>query len=203
MAYTKQVWNNNVSGGTPITAEKLNHIEDGIYNSAKTADTANTSKVPTSRTVNGKALSANITLAASDIKYSDGTTVQNTLQKVYPVGAIYISTVSTSPKTLFGFGTWTQITDRFLLAAGSTYKAGATGGSATHTLTVNQIPAHQHATMEYQSGRTGTSGGSADGIQWSTALTGTWKLSTGKTGGGAAHNNMPPYLVVYAWKRTA
>ena len=167
--------------------------------------------VPTSRTVNGKALSANVTLAASDIKTTAGTTVQawlegaatTILKKAYPVGAIYISTVSTSPATLFGFGTWTQITDRFLLAAGSTYKAGATGGSATHTLTVNQIPAHQHATMEYQSGRTGTSGGSADGIQWSTALTGTWKLSTGETGGGAAHNNMPPYLVVYAWKRTA
>ena len=58
---------------------------------------------------------------------------------VYPVGSIYMSVNSTSPATLFG-GTWTQIQDTFLLAAGSTYAAGATGGEATHTLTENEMP---------------------------------------------------------------
>lgn len=62
----------------------------------------------------------------------------------YPVGAYYISSSSTSPATLFG-GTWTQITNRFILAAGSSYSVGSTGGSATKTLTANNIPSHTHS----------------------------------------------------------
>ena len=62
----------------------------------------------------------------------------------YPVGAYYISSSSTSPATLFG-GTWTQITNRFILAAGSSYSVGATGGSATKTLTTNNLPSHTHS----------------------------------------------------------
>ena len=58
------------------------------------------------------------------------------LDKIHPVGSIYISENSTSPATLFG-GTWERVKDRFLLAAGDTYSAGSTGGSATHTLTVD------------------------------------------------------------------
>lgn len=59
----------------------------------------------------------------------------------YPVGAIYISTVSTSPASLFG-GTWEQIRGRFLLAADDTYTAGSSGGEAAHALTVNEMPPH-------------------------------------------------------------
>lgn len=69
------------------------------------------------------------------------------LSKVYPVGAIYISTSSTSPATLFG-GTWERIYGRFLLAANDgveAYNAGKTGGSVTHTLTVDEIPVHNHS----------------------------------------------------------
>ena len=62
---------------------------------------------------------------------------------VYPVGSIYMSVVSTSPATLFG-GTWSQLEDRFLVGAGQTYTAGGTGGSATHTLTTDEIPSHTH-----------------------------------------------------------
>lgn len=62
----------------------------------------------------------------------------------YPVGAYYISSSSTSPATLFG-GTWTQITNRFILAAGSSYSVGATGGSSTKTLTTNNLPSHSHS----------------------------------------------------------
>lgn len=63
----------------------------------------------------------------------------------YPVGSIYISVNSTSPATLFG-GTWERIQDVFLLAAGSSYSAGSTGGAATVTLTAAQsgVPAHSH-----------------------------------------------------------
>ena len=51
------------------------------------------------------------------------------LSLVYPVGSIYTSFNSTAPATLFGFGTWAQITDRFLYCANS---SGSTGGSSTH-----------------------------------------------------------------------
>lgn len=63
---------------------------------------------------------------------------------IYPVGSIYISTTSTNPGTIFSGTTWTQIQDTFLLSAGSTYTAGATGGSASHTLTTDELPAHTH-----------------------------------------------------------
>ena len=118
------------------------------------------------------------------------------LNLTYPVGAIYMSVASTSPATLFG-GTWTRIQDAFLLAAGTTYSAGATGGAATHTLATNEIPSHNHNFVNKKVGGTGTTqwvwetGGSNN----TTAIT--------STGGGQAHNNMPPYLAVYVWKRTA
>ena len=61
------------------------------------------------------------------------------IDKVYPVGAIYMSVVNTNPGTLFG-GTWEQLKDRFLLGAGSTYTAGNTGGSATKTISKANLP---------------------------------------------------------------
>lgn len=117
------------------------------------------------------------------------------LNILFPIGYVYISTSSTNPSSTFG-GTWEQIKDKFLLSAGDTYTAGNTGGEATHTLTVNEIPSHNH-NYAMKSG----SGG------WTIASmsngNGTTNGVTNETGGGQAHNNMPPYLVVYVWKRTA
>lgn len=67
------------------------------------------------------------------------------LDLTHPVGSIYMSSQSTDPSELFG-GTWEQIKDKFILAAGDTYSAGATGGEATHILTTNEMPAHNHTT---------------------------------------------------------
>ena len=78
--------------------------------------------------------------------------VLQVLQAVYPVGSIYCSYGSTSPATLFGFGSWTKIEGRFLLGANSTYGLGSTGGAATVTLTVNQIPAHSHSASTASAG---------------------------------------------------
>lgn len=65
---------------------------------------------------------------------------------IYPVGAIYVSTVETNPNALFGVGSWQRIGEgRCLVDAGASFAAGSTGGSATHTLTVNEMPAHSHA----------------------------------------------------------
>ena len=116
---------------------------------------------------------------------------------IYPVGSIYISVNNTNPSTYYG-GTWVQIKDRFLLACGDSYSNGATGGEATHTLTVNEIPAHSHSLKR------GTDGNSWFGLTGKEpSADPPYAVSTSETGGGQAHNNMPPYLAVYVWKRTA
>ena len=63
--------------------------------------------------------------------------------EIYPVGSIYMSVNSTSPASLFG-GTWEQLKDRFLIGAGNSYEVNATGGEATHTLTIDEMPKHSH-----------------------------------------------------------
>lgn len=121
----------------------------------------------------------------------------------YPVGSIYMSVAETSPASLFG-GTWEILNDVFLLAAGSYANAGTFGGEAVHTLTTNEIPSHTHninagyANIGSASSVNGKllAGDDNNGWLWDFA-------STGSTGGGEAHNNMPPYLAVYMWKRVA
>lgn len=119
--------------------------------------------------------------------------------EAYPIGAIYISTNATSPETLFG-GTWRPIQGRFLLAADNTYKAGSTGGEATHTLTKNEMPNHQHSIWfpndgGEQSAEIGYPKAGSKNTYYAEAS------KTADAGGGAAHNNMPPYLAVYVWER--
>ena len=142
-------------------------------------------------------------------------TVADILQNVYPVGAIYLSANNISPASLFG-GTWEQIQDRFLLGAGSAYTAGSIGGESTHTLTVQEMPVHSH-TVNAHSHAIGLDNDTTVGTYgWSlhinsngTSVTGAHKTVTSGTsspntntiGGGVAHNNMPPYLTVYMWKR--
>ena len=117
----------------------------------------------------------------------------------YPVGSIYLSVNSTNPSTLFG-GTWERIQDVFLLAAGSQYAAGSTGGEAEHTLTVSEMPSHSHV-VSFYAGHV-SSGTSMYGLV-GTARAGSANKDSENSGGGQPHNNMPPYLVVYMWKRTA
>lgn len=148
-----------------------------------------------------------------------------------------------NPGRLFG-GTWEQIKDKFLLAAGSSFEAGATGGEATHKLTANEMPSHTHTftgtatshshtncifnvnntnslmavsgirlkdktayewinvTSDSTTSTAGTAGGTTGdpcGVTKDTSITP--KGINTNTGGGASHNNMPPYLAVYMWKR--
>ena len=130
----------------------------------------------------------------------------------YPVGSIYLSVNNTNPGTIFG-GTWEQIKDKFLLACGSTYANGSTGGEATHKLTNNELPklsGHFSTTVP------GGHGNYAKGVfrggssTWSgktlvaneTSGTYMWGYDI-NIGGDASHNNMPPYLAVYVWKRVS
>ena len=189
--------------------------------------------------------------------FNNYTTVNNkgwsasgwTLNTLYPVGSIYISTTDTSPASIFG-GAWEQLKDRVLIGAGNTYSGGATGGAtshthtsaahthtvaghthstANHTLTVAQIPSHYHLSYidanfcavstgninswkqalvnaenhnvvnGYYDQATGGSGAHNHGNTGSTTLT-TNSTTPGATG---SSSNLPPYLAVYMWKRTA
>lgn len=136
------------------------------------------------------------------------------LNKTYPIGSIYTSVNSADPSTIFG-GKWDSIGGKFLLGADATYTAGSTGGEATHTLTTAEMPAHKHnlsddsrahsiywgmKDADVHVGVNASEGAGADNNLGTKQKD--WAV-TGTTGKGAAHNNMPPYLVVYMWKRTA
>ena len=129
----------------------------------------------------------------------------------FPIGYIYLSTVYINPSTYFG-GTWEAIKDRFLLTAGNTYGAGSTGGEANHTLTVNEMPSHGHdlvyGSKDSTSGLvisyTGSGYSSLSVENWAWRNSGVRQNIYARCEGGSqAHNNMPPYLVVYAWKRVS
>ena len=144
------------------------------------------------------------------------------IDDVYPVGSIYLSVNNTNPSVLFG-GTWEQIEDRFLLASGSTYTAGDTGGEASHTLTEPELPVVEgHFALRrwgtgtgYLAPASGSSDTNTMRITHTDDYTGSTGVGVSSSGGssqtnqkieltfgrGNAHNNMPPYLVVYVWKR--
>ena len=115
---------------------------------------------------------------------------------IYPVGSIYMSTVNVDPGTIFG-GTWEQLKDTFLLGAGDSYTAGDTGGEATHTLTIDEMPEHNHTVPRGQN--IGTTNWGI--VRFDTLNSSADNTRIAQTGGGQAHNNMPPYLVVYMWRR--
>ena len=154
----------------------------------------------------------------------------DTMKKIYPVGSIYMSTVSTNPATLFGFGTWEAMpAGRVLLAQGksswgTTYNAGSTGGEATHQLTVGEITSHNHTGSINTAGEhthsltlkalwgdgngsgNGWAGDTRDGGSrtntFSTVGNHTHTVTINSTGSGQPHNNLQPYISVYMWKRT-
>lgn len=173
-------------GGGGISSINSTILPDGNGNVVVTA-----SNLPMSS-------SNNTTIKSAIEAITPGPSIATIINTIYPVGSIYISTSSTSPATLFPNTTWQPIADRFLLAAGTTYTAGDTGGEAMHTLTVDEMPSHTHE-IGFQGNylssgdkRRAPNTGSSDSF-----------ATTYATGGSQPHNNMPPYLVVYMWRRTA
>ena len=116
----------------------------------------------------------------------------------YPVGAIYMSTASTSPATLFG-GTWVAMGGRMLIGVDETYTAGSTGGAETVTLTLAQMPKHRHGTAA----RSGAGSlGAWARIAYPTNSGTEATMYTDYQGSGNAHNNMPPWIAIFIWRRT-
>ena len=145
------------------------------------------------------------TLMMASINNPDSGSYQNNewLKVVYPVGSIYMSVSDVSPTALFGFGMWEQIKDTFLLCAGDSYIAGSTGGEAEHVLTINEMPSHSHTFNRHQLWRTEEvpEAGTSDGYGANNKTLSVYLDNTSAVGNGQSHNNMPPYLTVYVWKR--
>ena len=146
------------------------------------------------------------------------------INAIYPVGSVYMNASSdTNPATLLGVGTWQKIEAKFLFASGEIpidattsagFDRGTTGGEWRHTLTTDEMPSHTHIQNGHSHGIShlfsGGAGGSQTLVTKSDDRKDTYTPSTDSatatnqnTGGGQPHNNMPPYLVVSMWIRTA
>ena len=138
------------------------------------------------------------------------------LDQIYPVGSIYLTLSENNPASMFG-GTWQAFGQgRMLVGAGTdtddngveaTFEANDSGGEYVHTLTADEIPAHSHGINWNQSSFEATGFGlEAGGAFTDRAIVLVDAPRAGGTnaaGGGQAHDNMPPYLAVYMWLRTA
>ena len=161
---TSTVTINNVANASKLGTANVGSANKPIYLNAGTATACNTdlstlapkaspglTGTPTAPTANVDTNNTQIATCGfvrnAIAKYAP---MLDTMKKIYPVGSIYMSTVSTNPATLFGFGTWEAMpAGRVLLAQGksswgTTYNAGSTGGEATHQLTVGELPSHGH-----------------------------------------------------------
>ena len=131
--------------------------------------------------------------------------IRSVLDFFYPVGSIYISTSSTfNPQTAWG-GTWKKTADgRCLIGASDKYPLRSTGGEAEHTLTVNEMPTHRHASSRINwYNNLQNNGMAAEIVAQSNLKIDGPDSNTSYTGGSKAHNNMQPYLAVYIWERIA
>lgn len=201
----------NITGAMTATHTELNLLDGCTANTTE----LNYVDIATLGTVEAsKAVTAD---ANKDITGARNLTITGTLSAgsglislsdVYPVGSIYINaSVATNPGTLLGFGTWVAFgAGRVMvgLDAGQTEfdTAEETGGAKTHTLTISEIPAHTHNLGSKDS--TAGDGGAfnEEFIEDPADTTNGPNVTSSSTGGGSAHNNLQPYIVVYMWKRT-
>lgn len=120
---------------------------------------------------------------------------------VYPVGSIYIAYNHTDPATLFG-GAWERIKNAFLWALDEGGTIGMTGGEAEHTLTVDEMPSHRHSSHGILVDASDAGFGAMRSVEWTDKYPEAASY-TEYAGGGEAHNNMPPFIQVSMWRRTA
>ena len=200
-----------LSGNITLTAQDVSAIASSERNQAngvaglnesgkliQMPTAADVGAVPTSRTINGKALTSNITITAADI----GTSA--IFLASHPVGSLFETTVSTNPGTLYG-GTWAAWgggrTPVGVNTADTSFNTvEKTGGAKTHTLTVQEIPNHAHDLNAVNEGVDNPNGGYHPG--WTFNKQYTAQVMSASIGGGQAHNNLQPYITCYIWKRT-
>lgn len=198
--------------GTEIDTE-FNNIATAVATKADLASPALTG-TPTAPTASA---GTNNTQIATTAFVS--TFVSSGLQAAYPVGSIYMNaSSSTNPATLLGFGTWTAFGAGRMLVGFSSGDAlfgtaGNTGGSRdatlpSHTHTITD-PGHVHSynkPPDSGSGSTSTPSAGSD-LYTGPSVADTGSKTTGitinSTGSSATNANLPPYITVYMWQRTA
>ena len=174
-----------------------------------------------SPTMTGTPVAPTATLGTNTTQIATTAFVTAGIQAAYPVGAIFLSTVSTGPSTLLGFGTWVAYGQgRMLISADATYTAGSTGGSATTTLITANLPAHSHTitdpghahsvshnAQQQNTGNQLAGGGSFTVFATAASITvnsnTTGITTTNNAGSGTAATTISPYIAVYMWNRTA
>ena len=192
-----------LSGGAIIVKDS------GITAAKIAANAVTTDKILDANVTTAKILDANVTTAKIlDANVTLAKLSFNPIETAYPIGSIYMNSSNvTNPATLFGFGTWVAFgAGRVLVGidAGQTEfdAIGETGGAKTHTLTVDEMPSHNHNVLStggyFKNDASAGAGTNAYSDQTSGGTN-----KTGSTGGGSAHNNLQPYIVVYMWTRTA
>ena len=200
----KEKLNNTLSkiGGETGTSFVLSSNGNNFYSHTTAGTVIGTSN----EALTLRGMSSNPTYIDDDNNVQNIVLQRDLLNKIYPIGSIYMSYNQISPASFLG-GTWTQITDRFLLSAGSLYTAGSTGGEATHTLIISEMPSHSHTmtagiTMSNSHNHNTSNGANVIAMCPTNASNVNLTPQSNITGEGQAHNNMPPYLVVYMWRRT-
>lgn len=98
------------------------------------------------------------------------TSTINTLHKIFPIGSFFITQDDQNPSLILGFGSWERIENRMLIGAGDQYTVGSEGGSSDVTLTVNNLPSHNHTASTNDVGAHTHTRGTMD-------ITGTFSLS--------------------------
>jgi hypothetical protein len=207
----------NVDAAVTATPTELNKstaiVSDGTFNTGITADKIKTligltdSSAITTNTDSEGEVTPVLATGVTAVEVW-GLVKSAALDSIYPVGAIYTAITSGSPATVFG-GTWVSFgqgrvlvghddaadPDTDFVAPSGDGSSVLLGGAKTHTLSVDEIPSHTHGfTLENARG-TGAEGSEDGASSFST-------VNTDATGGGGAHNNLQPYVVVYMWKRT-
>lgn len=133
------------------------------------------------------------------------------LDTVYPVGSVKLTWDAVNPGTRLG-GTWVQFGQGRTLVGqgtgndGSTsmiFGAGQTGGEYKHTLSVDEMPSHYHASKPLWAAGGGNGSNNCVSGYPTPGQAGQYGINTENTGGGKSHNNVQPYQVIYAWRRTA
>jgi hypothetical protein len=210
----------NLSSGNPLKIVKGTEIDTEFNNIATAIATKADLASPTftgTPTLPTGTIATTQSSTDSSTKIATTAFVQSVAQVLFPVGAIYTATVSTNPATLLGFGTWTAFgAGRTIIGNGGGFTAGSTGGSAdaivvshSHTATSTVTDSGHSHTYSVPTGSGGSgniaSGGSTLGNpSTSTATTGiSVATSISTTGSSATNANLPPYVVVYMWQRTA
>jgi len=192
-----------LSGGSGIDYAKLADAIIARYNANGLINNVTTSTAAQGAldAAQGKALYDLISANKTDIS-----SLNSGLAQLYPVGSIYLSVNDTNPSTFIG-GTWERIKDRFLLAAGDKYVAGSTGGEAQHTLTKAELPngivINRNPTKKITITGLKRNSISIGTDEWAFGANVDFSTAEGITLYGEPHNNMPPYIAVYMWVRTA